>query len=164
MSAAQSDCRRTGFTLVELMAVVAVIAILALMAVPSVMHRAARKQVSEALAIASIAKEPIAAAWKADQPLPADNAAAGLPQADKIVGNYVTGLRVEQGAIHLTFGNNANGRLKGRTLTLRPAVVEGAPVVPVAWVCGNAAVPGKMTAHGDNRTDLEPALLPPHCR
>jgi type IV pilus assembly protein PilA len=164
MSTARATRRPAGFTLMELMAVVAVIAILALMAVPSLLQRMARQQVSEALAIADIAKEPIAAAWKAHQPLPADNAAAGLPSADKIVSNYVAGLQVDHGAIHLTFGNSANGSLKGRMLTLRPAVVEDAPVVPVAWVCGHAAVPRKMTAQGENRTDLDKALLPLPCR
>jgi type IV pilus assembly protein PilA len=156
--------KATGFTLLELMVVIAIIAILALIALPSLLERNVRQQVSDSLAIADIAKGPIAAAWAHGDPLPADNAAAGLPAADTIVGNYVAGLLVDHGAIHLTFGNNANPRLSGKTLTLRPAVVEGEHVVPVAWVCGNAPVPGKMTAQGDNRTNLPPAFLPLGCR
>ncbi len=44
------------------------------------------------------------------------------------------------------------------------AVVPDAPVVPVAWVCGNATVPDKMVAKGANRTNLELLFLPLRCR
>jgi len=57
----------------------------------------------------------------------------------------VTNVAVEAGAVHITFGNQANAALKGKVLTLRPAIVEDATIVPVAWVCGNAAAPDKMT-------------------
>jgi len=54
--------------------------------------------------------------------------------------------------------------LKGKILTLRPAVVEDAPVVPVTWLCGYAGAPQKMTAMGTNRTDVPRAVLPSRCR
>ena len=95
---------------------------------------------------------------------PASNAAAGLPVPDKIVGNYVSAVTLDNGAIHITFGNRANHAIAGKILTLRPAVVEDAPVVPVAWVCGYAEVPDKMTVHGENRTDVPEGLLPLECR
>jgi type IV pilus assembly protein PilA len=49
-------------------------------------------------------------------------------------------------------------------LTLRPAVVEDAPVVPIAWVCGYAPAPEKMTVHGENRTTVPQRYLPWKCR
>ena len=61
-----------------------------------------------------------------------------LPAADRIVGNLVSAVTVEQGAVHVTFGNQANGAIKGKTLTLRPRW-EDAPLVPVAWVCAGAS-------------------------
>ena len=156
--------RDRGFTLIEMMVVVAVIAILALLMLPSYQDKLVRDQVVEALPLADIATKPVAAAWASAQSLPADNTAAGLPPADKIVGNLVSSVAVQGGAIHLTFGNRANGQIKGKVLTLRPAVVEDAPVVPVAWICGYAPVPDKMTVKGENRTNVPPLYLPFRCR
>jgi type IV pilus assembly protein PilA len=156
--------RNRGFTMIELMMVVGVIAILALMAMPSYMEKIVRDQVIEALPLADLAKGPVAAAWAAGIPLPVNNNAAGLPAADKIVSNLVSSTQVQDGAIHLTFGNRANNSIKGKTLTLRPAVVADAPVVPVAWVCGNAPPPDKMTVKGINKTDVPTLYLPLKCR
>jgi type IV pilus assembly protein PilA len=153
-----------GFTLLELLIVVAVIAILALLMIPSTVDTLVRDQVNEALPLADVAKKPVAAAWAATQAFPIDNAAAGLPVADKIVGNLVSAVTVQDGAIHITFGNRAHGTIKGGVLTVRPAVVADEPVVPVSWVCGFAPVPEKMTVHGENRTTLPPRYLPARCR
>ncbi len=144
--------------------VVAVLAILAMIALPSYHDRIVRNQLVEAMKVAHAAKEPVAKAWHKNGQLPADNAAAGLPEADKFVGNYVTAVRVEDGAVHVTFGNRASDKIKGKTLSMRPAVVEGAQVVPVAWVCGSASAPPKMTLHGTDRTDLPRNYLPLNCR
>jgi type IV pilus assembly protein PilA len=153
-----------GFTLIELMVVLAIIAILALMAVPLYRDKYIREQVVEAMRLAEIAKRPVAAAWTASKKFPDDNAAAGLPAPDRVVSNYVKSLTVEGGAIHVVFGNQANGALRGMTLSLRPAVIEDAAVVPVAWVCGFAAAPEKMTVTTANKTDLPKNWLPVNCR
>jgi type IV pilus assembly protein PilA len=156
--------RRRGFTLIEVMVVVAILAILALLALPTYTDKIIRDQIAEALPLAEIAKRPVTAAWSRGQPLPVDNAAAGLPVPDKIVSTMVTSITVQDGAVHVVFGNRAHGLVKGKTLTLRPAVVEDAPVVPIAWICGKAPVPPKMTARGTDRTDVPAAFLPIRCR
>jgi type IV pilus assembly protein PilA len=153
-----------AFTLLELMVVVAVIAILALIMLPSYVDTMVRNQILEALPLAEIAQKPVAASWTATQAFPADNAAAGLPLPDKVVSNLVSAVVVRDGAIDMTFGNRAHGQLKGAVLSLRPAVVADAPVVPVAWVCGFAAAPEKMTVHGENRTTVPARYLPARCR
>jgi type IV pilus assembly protein PilA len=153
-----------GFTMIEMMVVLGVIAVLALMAAPSFQEKIVRDQINEALPLAEIAKAPVAAFWGAGQPFPDSNDAAGLPPADKIVSNLVSSVLVQGGAIHVTFGNRANSAIKGLVLTLRPAVVADAPIVPVAWVCGNATVPDKMTVKGENRTNVPLVFLPFKCR
>ncbi len=156
--------RTAGFTIVELLVILGVIAILLLMAIPSYQHKLVRDQVVEALTLTDIAKKPIAQAWQTSARLPADNAAAGLPPVEKVVSNTVSGVEVDAGAIHLRFGNRANGQIKGKLISLRPAVVEDAPVVPVAWICGYAPVPENMTVKGENRTDVPSEYLPYMCR
>jgi type IV pilus assembly protein PilA len=155
---------RDGFTMVELMVVIAIICILALIAAPSYMDQMIRKQIVDAVPLADIAKAPIAAAWAIQHALPRDNAGAGLPAADKIVNNFISSVTVQDGAIQIVFGNSVNSAIKGKVLSLRPAVVQDAPIVPVAWVCGDAPVPGKMTVVGENKTNIPAAYLPLNCR
>ncbi len=147
------------------MVAVSIIAILAMIAVPSIQERLVREQVVEAAKLAGdVVKGRIADYWRANNEMPADNAAADVPASDKIVGNFVSAVTVEAGAIHIVFGNNANGAIKGHTLTLRPAVVPDTPVVPPAWVCAAGKVPDKMEVQGKDRTDIESRYLPVNCR
>jgi hypothetical protein len=76
----------------------------------------------------------------------------------------ITSVAIQNGAINITFGNKANNVILGKVLTLRPAVVEDAPIVPVTWVCGYATAPEKMTVKGENQTNIPPGLLPIRCR
>jgi type IV pilus assembly protein PilA len=70
--------------------VIAILGIGAGLALPSYQDRDIRAQVAEGLALADMAKQAIAAEQARSGKLPADNAAAGLPPADRIVGNYVS--------------------------------------------------------------------------
>lgn len=153
-----------GFTLIEMMMVVAVLAILALMALPSYQGKLVRDQIVEGSTLATLAKGPIAAQWSATKTLPVDNTSIALPAADKIVNNLVRAVTVQDGAIHITYGNRASGQLKDKVLTLRPAVVEDAQIVPVTWVCGFATGPDKMTVMGENKTSIAKEYLPLNCR
>jgi type IV pilus assembly protein PilA len=164
----QSPVRRgrasCGFTLIELMIVISIIGIMATMAVPTFQDRLMRTQVAEGIALAQFAQQAVQARYSRSHAMPADNAAAGLPPPDRIVGNYVTALSVQQGGIVITFGNLSNRHLEGRRLTLRPAIVDGYPQVPIAWVCGRAAVPATMRVHGADQTTLDDTQLPLDCR
>lgn len=166
----QSSPSHCGFTLIELMVVIAIIAILALMALPSYTEKIVRDQIVEAAKLADIAKGPVATAWansvlppSTTRTMPADNAEAGLPEPDKIVNNYIRAITVEAGALHLQFGNNAHRVIQGKTLTIRPAVVEDEPMVPPAWICAAGKVPDKMEVKGNNGTTIEKRYLPRNC-
>ncbi|HEY4959163.1 MAG TPA: prepilin-type cleavage/methylation domain-containing protein, partial [Caldimonas sp.] len=79
------------------MIVVAIIVILALIALPGIPDKLIRDRITESLKLTDIVKAPIAASWAIAAKLPVDNAAAGLPAADKIVSDYVSSVAVESG-------------------------------------------------------------------
>jgi type IV pilus assembly protein PilA len=157
--------KRLGFTLIELMIVVAIIGILASLSVPSYQDRIIRKtQVEEALRLSEIAKDAVSDYYAKRGTLPKNNATAGLPESNKIIGNYVSAVEIDNGAINIILGNRVNRNVAGKVLTIRPAIVDGTPIVPIAWVCGNATPPNGMTVVGENATTLASYHLPCDCR
>ena len=153
-----------GFTWIELAMVIGVLAILAAMAIPSMQDTAIKKQVREGLALADIAKVGVQTAWSLTGAMPQNNEGAGLPASDKIVGNYVRDVKVDGGAITLTYGNNASRYLLDKQVTIRPAVIPNEARVPIAWVCHDMPVPKGMQVAGDDHTNLPPNHLPVECR
>jgi type IV pilus assembly protein PilA len=157
--------RHAGFTWIELMLVLLVMGILALMAIPALQEGTLRRQVREGLALADVAKAGVQTAYSLGGEMPADNKAAGLPEPEKIVGMMVSAVRVENGAITVTFGNNASKVIAGRRITLRPAVVPDQLIVPIAWLCHGANVPKGMEVRGGkDDTNLSNEMLPVECR
>ncbi len=146
------------------MIVVAIVAILALIAIPNFSDKFVREQIVESMKLADVAKAPIAVLWAASGTMPLDNGAAGLPPAAMIVNNFISSIAIESGAIQVTFGNHANPALQGKTLSLRPAVIQNAKIVPVAWVCGFSEPPVNMVVKGLNKTNIALGYLPLNCR
>lgn len=156
--------QQRGFSAIEMMVVVAIIAILAMIAVPSSLNRVVAEQVKATTVWADAAKEPIELLWKTTETLPANNAEAGLPDANKMVSNYVTNMQVKDGAIHLTLGNKAHPMIKDKVLSIRPAVIEDSNIVPITWVCGHAEAPEPMVLKGNNETSIPEEFLPLFCK
>ena len=153
----------TGFTLMELMVTLAIIAILASITMPSFLVQRQRGEVAEALRLADSIRASVTDYYTINLSFPADNSAAGLPEPDLLIGNKVTRIEVEDGAIHITLGNKVSKPLQAKTLSLRPAVVTGSPTSPISWLCGADYPVEGMEEAGENKTDLDDAVLPASC-
>jgi len=156
--------RNRGFTWIELVLVLAAIAILGAMAIPGMQDTALKKQVKEGIDLADVARKGVQQAWSASGDMPKNNEEAGLPPKEKIVSSMVKEVQVDDGAIHITYGNNASKVLLDLKVSLRPAVVKDEPRVPIAWLCHRVPVPDKMEVKGRDRTDIPPRWLPVECR
>jgi len=153
-----------GFTLIELMIVVAIIGILASIAIPSYQHYTIRAQVAEALLLIDEIKPSIRDYYKDRGTFPADNEIAGVPAPEHLLGQYVAGIEVDNGAMHVRFGNKAHTQIAGSVLTIRPLYVTANPTSPISWNCGHSVPPAGMSAQGDDRTDVMVQFLPSACR
>lgn len=153
-----------GFTLIELMIVIAIIGILGSMAIPTYQDFIIRAQINEAMTLSEGVKKSITNYYVTQQKFPSDNQTAGVPKSDHLIGNFVTRVQVENGAIHVTLGNRINAHVKGKVLSLRPATVTANPSSPISWLCGYAEPVNGMTAMGENHTTVPSLYLSPACR
>jgi type IV pilus assembly protein PilA len=122
-----------------------------------------KSEVVEVLSLSVTVKDKVTQYYNENLEFPVDNQTAGLPLSKHLIGNRVTGVVVESGAIHVTMGNKASKPLQGKVLSFRPAVVIGSPTSPISWLCGNdKPVPG-MQAVGENKTTLGREFRPSSC-
>jgi len=139
-----SSQRAGGFTLIELMIVVAIIGILASIAIPAYQDYTIRAQVAEGIMLVDELKPSIRDYYRDRGVFPTDNADAGVPAPEHLLGQYVTGVDVVDGAVNVQFGSKAHSQLAGSTLSIRPIYVTANPTSPIAWNCGYSSPPAGM--------------------
>jgi type IV pilus assembly protein PilA len=157
-----------GFTLIELMIVVAIIGILAAIAIPAYQDYTIRAQVTEGLNLMSDMKAGVAEFYAQEGDWPTSLADIGVSGAATTKsGKYVESIDLQTGTLVAQYGLQANSKIEGLTLSLRPMVNRNGDVV---WVCGNRAEPSGAidpsgtTAAGAVATSLNSRYLPASCR
>lgn len=153
-----------GFTLIELMVVIAILSILSTLSMPTFQDRIIQSQIEEGVQMTADLREAVATFYRTHKRFPKDNAEAGIPKPAHLIGNFVTGITLADGALHVTLGHKVNEHAAGRILSFRPAYVAESPASPLSWLCGySEPVPG-MTAAGENRSNVPKNFLHPDCR
>ena len=155
--------KNEGFTLIEMIVVMALMAILLTLSIPQKTGKISKAYIQQSLKLIDDYKPLVVLYYRAQGEMPESNEELGIPEPERIIGNYVTEITLEDGAFHFTFGNKIQEPLKERILTIRPIYVEDSLLSPVSWVCGYDSIPEGMTAGGENLTDIEQQYLPIIC-
>jgi type IV pilus assembly protein PilA len=125
-----------GFTLIELMIVVAIVGTLAAIAIPAYQGYTIRAQVSEGLGLSSPFKPAVVEFFNNNGSFPADNSAAGLEAPGEYAGKYVSSVSISGDVVSIQYGNSANARITGRTVTLTAIDNLGS----MSWDCSSGGV------------------------
>ena len=155
--------KQLGFTLIELMFVVAIIGILAAIAIPAYKDYVTRSKLTEAFVMVSEVKSTVNEFYKATGWMPADNQQAGLAESGAYRGNYVLGVEVENGSIHVKLDSDALD-IEGKWFSLRPQTNEAIATMDIIWACNKSGRIEQLAIHGSNRTDIQDKVLPSQCR
>ncbi|MCO7232107.1 pilin [Cobetia sp. Dlab-2-AX] len=104
---------------------------------------------TEGLNLAAAAKTQATEYYSSEGDWPASNTVAGLPTDDKIKGNAVTGVKLVNDTITITYNSKVED---GKTIILKGAANDGS----VEWTCTGGTVDAKYrpaNCRADTSTD-----------
>lgn len=156
--------KQTGFSLIELMTVLVIIGVLLSIVIPTYIVPLAKEQVDESLELVAKLQPRVSLFYAVNGKLPFTAEEAGLPPANKLLGNYVSAIDYQNGSFHVHFGNKAVPLLRDKVVSVRAIVVPDSPVSPMSWVCGYSPVPAGMTAGDHDHTTVPAKYLEMKCR
>jgi type IV pilus assembly protein PilA len=150
--------------LVALIALLAALSLCVIAALPAYRDYATRREVAEGLQLAMPYKNAVAAVWRSNGQRFADIDADSFRPLLERAGKYVRSVDVVSGAIVITYGRGASAPLRGRSLTIVPALSANRAI---EWQCGYGAAPPGFEAIFDTPsrfTDVPEEHLPLECR
>ncbi|MBS7838874.1 pilin [Wohlfahrtiimonas chitiniclastica] len=164
-----------GFTLIELMIVVAIIGILSMFALPAYQDYTKRTYVAEGIGLASAAKMAATEFYSSEAAWPKNNKEAGLPAADQIKGQAVTGVGIGGGGanavsiIVITYGKKVVGSdVAAETDAATAATsVDGSVTLVPSEVKPGGSVEWKCSKYNTDSQDsglIQRKWLPANCR
>ena len=119
---------------------VVVLGVLAAIAIPAYNDYTIRAQISEGLNLSGGAKAAVTEYYMDNDRFPNDNETAGLSPANRILGQYVAGVSVQNGTIVVTYGNQAHALIQDNTLVLEP---DAGSTGVVQWNCYSPTIAPK---------------------
>ena len=122
-----------GFTLIELMIIVAIIGLLGSIALPAYQSYLIRAQIAEGLNLTGPLQSGVAEYHNDHGFFPIDNNDAALEAAASYAGKYVSDISVNGAVIAVRYGNSANAKISGRTITLTAVGTQGS----LTWDCAS---------------------------
>ena len=122
--------KQNGFTFIELLLVISIIGILAAVAIPNFIRYQDRAFLCEGYELVDPIRKDIIDFYDHRGFFPASNAVLGYPEVIK--GKYVESIAVQDGAIVITYNEDARS-FGGTVITLRPGIDDNDPPVGVTW-------------------------------
>lgn len=126
--------------------VVPVLAIVAAIAIPAYQSYSVRAEVAQGVELTARARALVAEYIGERGALPGSNADLGLPRPEAMQARYVTSVRVAEGRVVVTYGNQANSAINGGHVVISP---EGNALM-LRWRCSSP--------------DISVRYLPANCR
>ncbi|HJP97068.1 MAG TPA: RDD family protein [Rhodanobacteraceae bacterium] len=121
-----------------------VAAILLAIAIPAYQSYTVRAEVSQGFQMTERARSLIGEYIGKRGALPGNNADLGLPRPEEIRARYVTSVRVSEGQVVVTFGNEADSAIRGGHVVISPV----GDAAMLRWHCSSSDIRGEFLPSG----------------